>query len=59
MRKQNLDREVEVKEAGTFEILWYGFNSSVILNKKTNMQEFVSNSSIGMSNRMRHTFKFR
>lgn len=59
MTKQNLDREVEEKKEGTFDVLWYGFNSSVILNKETNKQEFVSNSSIGLANRMRFTFKYR
>jgi len=40
-----------------FKVLWYGFDSSVIFNKKTEKQEFVSNSQYGIPRRKRHTYK--
>jgi len=43
-----------------FKVLWYGFDSSVIFNKKTETQEFVSNSEYDIPKRKRHTYsKFR
>ena len=41
-------------------VLWHGFDSSVIFNKKTQQQEFVTNTDVGIPRRMRFTFhKFK